>query len=100
MLSMYKPTGTNVIIGCASSMCCFISVGIEYASVRTSSLPVSRCLKFQNSASKSSLALPTVVWKPSQSPMPTSVCASMPCEESQSRTALTLASCGAIKVFT
>ena len=64
------------------------------------SLPVSWCLKTLKSASKSSFALLTVVWKPSQSPAGEMVIALMPFPLRKDVTASDVSVVGAMKAST
>lgn len=82
-------------VGWTRSMWFVRSVGSEYAMVTMLSWPVSSCLKTWKSASKSSLALLTVVWKPSQSPVGDSFFAVMPFSCRNALTALTVSWLGA-----
>ena len=63
-----KKCGTHSVVGCTSSRWSLRSVGIEYESVRTISLPESVCSKTVKSASRSSFALLTGTEKLNQSP--------------------------------
>ena len=90
-----KKCGTHSVVGCTSSRWSLRSVGIEYESVRTISLPESVCSKTVKSASRSSFALLTGTEKLSQSPAGDAVVASMSFSLSQANTAEDAAGFGA-----
>lgn len=81
-----KDECTHVMVGCTKSTCPFNSAGIEYASVRTVSMPVSALWNVVNSVPRREFACSTVAVADIQSPAGEMVLGVRPAEVSQELT--------------